>query len=757
MKRLRVLLLLILLTGCGDHAAKTTGSKGSSKSDEGSTWRHEANKRGIGEHGIELLAQNKILITNETYRQVFSPYVESDLPIFITSDSLLNAYNSLFEESLMNLEEANARQLAPILRYLWARLDKIDSQVKGKPEQVRAAKFRAQVVLGVALTLLGEDIETDQQLGATIQAEVIKVRAASEQSKPQWLGPPDPGFLAIDYTRFKPRGFYLRSARLENYFRALSWLQAIPFRLERDDEFLTMALIAMSGIHENFDYDMEHTIRDFIHGYQAFLGAGEDFDLSDAIEDVSSKQTYKPDEPVSFDLEHAKNRRLEKYQKHFHVNDQLRLPGRLEPCYRIISTYSSPEEFLFDTTTDPEEFKKRDFPSGLEVGAALGSEVAREELAKEDAEKVLKVVDENHNRLFDESWRSLYLQYFHALSSLVDDPNSDAPPLFAGRAWKIKSLQTTLAGWSQQRHAWVLQTRQNYMVGGFTEMPPGFVEPEPVFFNRMAELTEKAYQFLGAKGAFSVSKSPEPDDLKKAAEILDRLGNVADPEQAINDLTEQEEILLAQTIGFTKDNLSPADLKPEQLKKSSAAIKQKAEDIEDGTYQKSPWEKSREPDLQELWVRMTMLCRKLESISHKQLRGVPFNQSEEAFLKGYGKELAGLMLYNSNSYLSPHDDAPRIVSVFTNPNVAASHLQVGVARARAIYVLYPYQGKEVLCRGAVMPYYEFTHAERLTDEQWKELLDSDQRPDIPAWVKPIVWDEKSQGPNLTPGGFVDPY
>ena len=36
-------------------------------------------------------------------------------------------------------------------------------------------------------------------------------------------------------------------------------------------------------------------------------------------------------------------------------------------------------------------------------------------------------------------------------------------------------------------------------------------------------------------------------------------------------------------------------------------------------------------------------------------------------------------------------------------------LEVGVARPRALYVLYPIKGKEILCRGVVLPYYEFAH------------------------------------------------
>ena len=45
-----------------------------------------------------------------------------------------------------------------------------------------------------------------------------------------------------------------------------------------------------------------------------------------------------------------------------------------------------------------------------------------------------------------------------------------------------------------------------------------------------------------------------------------------------------------------------------------------------------------------------------------------------------------------------------------------------------------------------MPYYEFGHDSRLTDAEWKTLLDSDKRPKTPDWIGPIV----------APGGLCVP-
>ena len=83
----------------------------------------------------------------------------------------------------------------------------------------------------------------------------------------------------------------------------------------------------------------------------------------------------------------------------------------------------------------------------------------------------------------------------------------------------------------------------------------------------------------------------------------------------------------------------------------------------------------------------------------------------------------------------------RIVDVHSAPG--AGYLEVGIGRATAIYILYPWQGKLILCKGAVMPYYEFISDSRLTDSEWKNRLDSGQKPEVPNWIKPVI--AKSDG------------
>ncbi|MFW9978719.1 MAG: DUF3160 domain-containing protein, partial [Candidatus Thorarchaeota archaeon] len=46
----------------------------------------------------------------------------------------------------------------------------------------------------------------------------------------------------------------------------------------------------------------------------------------------------------------------------------------------------------------------------------------------------------------------------------------------------------------------------------------------------------------------------------------------------------------------------------------------------------------------------------------------------------------------------------------------------------------------VLARGGSFSYYEFEHPmnDRLTDESWRDMLDSDIEPDFPDWTESFI-------------------
>jgi hypothetical protein len=53
-------------------------------------------------------------------------------------------------------------------------------------------------------------------------------------------------------------------------------------------------------------------------------------------------------------------------------------------------------------------------------------------------------------------------------------------------------------------------------------------------------------------------------------------------------------------------------------------------------------------------------------------------------------------------------------------------------------VLYPWKGKEILCRGAIIPFHSELSDAHLSDKEWRARLDTAKPPDSPDWLRPIL-------------------
>jgi hypothetical protein len=733
--------LFLLLATCLPAFAQRDALPDPSK---GYKWEDAAKKLGLTPDEIQQLSRDKVLVTNQAFKQVFTPYLGHGAPVFITSDSLLNAYHVLYEESVLRLERSNARKLPEVLGVIWKNLDAAGFGIKGKPELVAAARLRAKVVIGTALALLGDaTIKPDAEAAKLIGEEVKRVEEARENMKPAWLGPPDDGFLALDYSRYKPRGFYMRSEPLQRYFRAVSWLQSIPFRVDRDDELLSILLLGERIGGERAGLDQCFL---FFRGFSDFIGAPDDWDITTAL--AAARDNNRIDlageglAPTRAQLH--ENARIHHYQPMISHTRQLP-PGDpsavADLAFRVLPAYRTPDAILFQRTTDLRVFEfRRPFPTGLEVCAALGSTWAQGKIGGQDRKTVLKIIAESSD-VFRGS--SLYFGYLDCLRALLDQPEPDAPAFMKTEPWRVKSCQTALAGWAQLRHTWTLQAKQTAMYESEEMVPVGFIEPEPEFFSRMAKLVERTQRELKAAGAITDGWTDVPVDIRAGADLIEAKDFAHMDNAGWRKLTRDEIQLVEHVERILHGMKLEAGLgdRTKYYAEATGRLRRLADDLEKG---KLPVERDvlrslyvMKVSYEDLWRDLGERCRRLEALAQKQLRGVPFSDEETDFIQGYGWAIARIMLYNGNAYLDPRDDAPRVVDVVYNPNVK-QYLEVGISRPRAIYVLYPTKTGEILCRGAVMPYYEFPNSERLTDAEWKSLLDSDKRPDVPDWVKPIV-------------------
>jgi Protein of unknown function (DUF3160) len=692
--------------------------------DEADGWRDK-----LPPEIVSRLDRDGLVVIDHPLKQIFQPYIGSSLPVFVTSDTVLNAYHLLFEESVIRLERERARRLPGFLLRTWAGLVKPGAAIRLEAKTVEDARRRARVTIATAIVLLGAEVpDGDGEARKLAVAEAARIEAASFEGKPAWLGPPDPGFLGLDYARFRPRGFYDREDDLRRYFRAVAWLQAIPFRVDRDDEFLAAVLLRGA-----VDFEKDGAL---LRGYVELLGAGDDLSLFD----VSGPDHHAIDRDRLANL-----RKWSGEHDSFEINDLVAVSkdsrGR---SVRILPSARTPESVLFSRTAGGPP-PGRCMPVGLEVTAALGHAWSRAGLTDLAGEEVVKKVDAART---DFGADGLYARYLRTVATLLDPPEPDAPAIFRGDAWQAKAAQTALAGWALLRHTWGLQAKISAAYGGLAETAPGFVEPDPEFFGLMRELVRRTRDLLETGGAFDVAvvRRDAGAAIGVLLRVFDRhaseFGKEWDFWKIHETLGEADRraVLLAANLALCRELPDVRHLDAKKADRLRAGLEEARAILADPAA-------SLPADLRRMirrsterltgpWRDLETICGRLETLAHKQLRGVAFRESERRFLKDFGETLAAIMLHDGNSYLEPKDDTPRITTVHRDPNTDR-WLQVGVARPRPILVLYPTKDGPVLCSGAVMAYREFAWSGPMTDAEWKALLDAKKAPDGPAWRKAI--------------------
>ena len=217
--------------------------------------------------------------------------------------------------------------------------------------------------MGVALKLSsGQKVDAAPDLQKAIDDEAQRVIAASGTSKPEWLGPPDAGFEAIDYTRFKPRGLYNGRPALERYFRATAWMQAIPFRFSKDEEFAAW-LMLYEGLDDYGNkplYNAEQEIFSRFTGSMKgaltmLVGEPDDADLFGSSHFGVSDDGWDPKGFNDLRQQWAKNGPgADDGTVHVSaINDQLAVAGKdakPERTFRILSAYRLPDAAMFTDT-----------------------------------------------------------------------------------------------------------------------------------------------------------------------------------------------------------------------------------------------------------------------------------------------------------------------------------------------------------------------------------------------------------------------
>jgi hypothetical protein len=718
MKTSLAILLLVMSTGIVCSAPK--------KQTVIKDWQAQAKVRKLSARDIEQLNRDKLIITADPIKYLWEPYLESPLPVFITADSIINAYRDLHDAAIMRIEDLNTLALPGILTGIWRNLE-ADAAATNQSLLMVAARLRARIVVGTALRLLDQPADTrDPTIATIIEQEVQKIIAATAEMKPAWLGPPDEGFVALDYSRFKPRGLYTDSPRLARYFRTVSWLQAIPFRIANDEELA--AILLASAALENVS-GAQKCFRWFCQ----FLGEADTWDLLDArtfAETIQPGESIVLSKNVLAQLRTKLQNQAAANSNKFKIYDQIRLTDNssIARSFRMIAACQTPESLLFQKMRHAIPHYR---PSGLAVAAAFDSELARQCLLRASNGVVLAQMIGEAKALFHE--QSFYNQYLACLATLSGALDSRAPAFMTNAAWKAKSLQSTLAGWAQLRHAWLLRLSEVGEEEDGYSAPPGFVESVPAFFGNMARLCAAMRKSLAQAGAFACNYSIFAQDVRDTICVVEGMAWSNNYETLCEICPDDQRRLLENTEQYAslmdvwfpdKDSrakcLRRLKVLAEKLAGTAAPKEVEPEEMQ-GFFTSS------ERD----WSNLENVCSVLNAIATRQLQGKELTTKDKRFMNIYGETLCAADCSVSD------DPSPCIADVYCNRQ-PKGYIYAATGRPRLIYVLHPWQGREVLCRGAVLSYYEFSHPTRLNDADWRALLDANDCPAPPAWITPFT-------------------
>ena len=618
-----------------------------------------------------------------------------DLPLLVTTDSILDAMHRSFDDILADMEETVLKKaLEKSLRAVHSALPAL---AKANP-QLAEAIHDVDLYLTVALNLLESDPGHSRLLTAPRVVPEAEVFALLK--KVDGLQLENPGFgtgdteiygarRGVDWSQFKPRGHYTKTESLQRYFRAMMWLGRADtgFDLSQVRQARAAALLSQQLDATGGNGTMQ-PLRDVVD-----LMVGQSDDLA-PTELQALLQASKLTTPASLVSDKVVKKLV----------DDLAASGLGEQRIRSQLVVSPPEtadkvppppvfqlfgqrfildsfvlgKVVYDDIVFKGEKQERRMPSGLDVMAAFGNELATRLLAVPGGELVHWHYAANLAALTDviaawspAHWRdNLYDQWLDALRSLNHLPAGKVPEVMKRDVWDVKTLQTQLASWAQLRHDTILYAKQSYTASVGCLYPRGFVEPYPAFYAKLQTFATTAAKRLGALGpSFG---SAQVDSYVKYFEgfatTMGKLEGMADKELAGKKLSASEDEFLGNTI---------------------------EQHMTGGGYAPTP-------DWNGWYIDLIYA-------------GFIGNDTKAVEWK------------------------PTIADVHTDPD-AGQVLEVGTGNVDFLVAAIDNDGDKAIHVGPSFSYYELLQpaANRLTDEQWTENLASDKAPPRPSWVTPFV-------------------
>ncbi len=489
------------------------------------------------------LSLNGFVITPNTNIQLFHLYEQNDyqqVPNFVTTDLFLQLYHMYFSFLLRSLEEdIFYKRMAEFSEAQYK--EALRDYQSSTDEKVKKAAAFSVVVYHVATGILGSSNEgLPNELQAVVDVEMQNINSAQDNTS-EFLGYTT---VMFPYSLFKPRGHYTRSEQLQNYFKAMMWLQKAEMCLNTDDGFENA--IYMAQLMKKTKVGQEPAQKVFESVYRPIkyiIGEPDNISVYDILEQ---------ERLIDKELAAVNKARLKEILLGLGRNRISPKGDQMRSCRDKVNLF--PQRYLFDnevlqdlvdTKTKPNT--TRAFPKGIDVFGVLGVAEAKDllfETYKEDEvwPEYRERFEELERKSKDQNQQTVYAKWVECLVQMQAPKSDDVPFFMEQAAWRKKELNTALASWAELKHDAILYAEQpiGAECGGGGPPDPitvGYVEPNLPFWKSVNSLIRSTNVVLAANDLMV-------DEIKNKSERIQELGefllNMTQKELNGEKLTESE-------------------------------------------------------------------------------------------------------------------------------------------------------------------------------------------------------------------------
>jgi hypothetical protein len=556
-------------------------------------------KLNLTETELSLLMQNHFVVTERISDMSFGSAYQNqvfnkDLPVFISTDLILHALHTSYDEILKSSEISLLMpNISKYITGLYNQLPAVASKYGGSlPENIADI----DLYLTVAKSLIDN---TKMQTRFASQKNYEQVMQAIENEKLAdvvLFTRPD-RLRKIDFSQFKVRGHYvfteedkwMGNTNLEPYFKTMMWLGRIDFPMtppptggmERpwEPEEIKRLNISAFILNEMMQSSAEKNLLQQNNEIITYLVGESDNLTSDEytafIQSLGISNPAQLNDSATFaayydGLIHNPEF-MQKYMGAFYFVE----PCGEEPDELPVSFLVSGQRFIidayvlanvvFDRIIYKDNKVKRMMPDPLDVLYALGNNNALHFLEDEMTQYpyatqlalMRYLIDAKEPGFWNESLYNTWLSSIRALNPVTD--NDNLPFFMRTGAWNQQKMNTQLAGWTQLRHDNLLYAKPSYTGGVGCSFPYSYVEPYPEFYKTLADYSQNAADFFHGKEISPKFGEPVDVYFKRFAEIMGKLETLALKELA-NEPFDETEIEWLKTMLVKVPNLVCGDL-----------------------------------------------------------------------------------------------------------------------------------------------------------------------------------------------------